>query len=199
MTLTTEDVSKLTGLSMSSVYRLMANGEIPYTKTEYRAEFEEDDVQHFIKKREGIGVTVPSTPIYQSGHITCLFSMLTNFIDTHQDDSTYQALFTLDTVLKKHFSAALEAFSKGRHTTFNGSKINHVLEDLRKQAHKKPDHSATLLFLVGELHSIFSNPRSLNERILMYTQMLLDVVVHANKKPIDTIQIYLPEGELRDD
>lgn len=199
MVLTTEEVAKRTGLSMSSVYRLMANREIPYTKTEYRAEFSDEDVEEFIKKREGIGVTVPGTPIYQSGHITCLTTMLASFTEVHRNDSTYESLFILQDLLAKHFATALDMFSKGKYTTFNGSKINHVLEDLRKQAHKKPDHSANLLFLTGELHNIFSNPRSLNERILMYTQMLLDVVVHANRKPIDTIQIYLPEGELHDD
>lgn len=195
MKLTTEDVSSRTGLSMSSVYRLMASGDIPYTRPGYRAEFAEEDIDAFVKKREGYGDTVPSTLIYQSNHITCLFTMLNNFELSHNDDGRYYPLFKLNSILRSHFSAVLKARSEGKSTTFNGSKINHVLVDLRKQAEKAESDRENLLFIAGEIQRIFTESYGVQDRIFEYTQMLIDIVININEQPVPAVEIYMPNGD----
>lgn len=194
MKITTTKVAELLELSMPSIYRLMAEGHLPYEKKGNRALFNLEDVVAYKEHRNGDGQKIASVTIYPSSHIMCLIDLLKRFESHYAADKLYEPIFVFHKILTSTFETAVLAHKEGRYTSYNGSKINQVMIELRK---KDVQEEGIYSLIAGRLYEIYAISRALHERLALYTDLLIDLImyIHQQETPTQPISIFLPKEE----
>ena len=190
----TREAAMILGLSLSSVYKMTNNGDLPYVKEKNTLWIRKEDLKELVDKRNGYGLSVPSQDIYPYMHIINLIKMVRNFSTRYDGNTKYSLIFDFEKMLESSFERFIEYSEEGRNTSFTGNKINTFLQEVRKKAQRDEGNKDIWMFIAFEMQRIFSTPLSLGERNMQYTQLLIDVGLQLASQQ-SSLKIFIPEEE----